>query len=510
MYFRLKNTKSTPVLQLVESFRNQEGQPRQRILISLGNISIPTELWHDLAQEIENRLHQTPSLFPPDSDLMGWADLILGELEKSGKLAHVSPTPTEEFLAVDIHKISHHDTTALGPCLAVKQAWDQLCFSQILQNMDFTPTEIRDASISIFNRLIEPCSEHSLPSWVQTVALPDLLGEPLRLLGDDRFYRISDKLIDHQDGIERALAKHEAHLFNLDRTIYLYDLSNTYFEGSCLGNDLAQRGGHSKEKRNDAPQMAFGMVLDTEGFILKHHAFKGNTHDSPTLLEMVQSLDPQEEGPMVVMDSGMASEENLRLLKEQGWDYITVGKRPGRLAYEHEFEDRSPFQIIKERDGKDPVFVKFIDTDKERLVCCYSASRAKKERQILSKAESRFLNDLGKLKERVHAGRLKQVEKIHQSLGRLKERHSRVARYYHLEYDPEHQDLKSERIEAKYEQAQQVIGGYILRTNRKEFDEQTICPKKRFGVKADLSSKSQTRSGPSLYNRFGLPSFTLD
>lgn len=474
MYFRLKKTKSTPVLQLVESFRNGEGQPRQRILISLGNVTIQSDLWHDLASEIENRLNHTPVLFQAQPEVLQWADFIMAELEKSGKISSLSKVSSQEQITVQTDKISHHDTTEVGPSLVVKQAWDQLGLAQILEELGFSKTEIRDTAISVFNRLIDPCSEHALPAWVKTVALPELFGDRFGLLGDDRFYRISDKIIDHQEPIEKALAEQETHLFNLKPMVYLYDLSNTYFEGSCLGNSLAKRGGHSKEKRNDAPQIAFGMVVDPQGFIVKHKVFPGNTSDSPTLLEMVRSLNPHEDNPLVVMDSGMASKENLLQLKEIGWDYITVGKRPSRIAYDYEFEDISDFRKIQGRQGKDPVYVKFLDTEDERLVCCYSEERATKEDQILSKAESRFIKDLEKLKERIRLGRLKKPDKINQSLGRLKERHSRVSRYYEQNYDQEEKCLTWNRLDQKYEQARQVTGGYLLRTNRKTLEEQTI------------------------------------
>jgi transposase len=474
MYFRLKQTKTTPVLQFVESFRNDEGQPRQRILLSLGNVSIPSELWHDLATEIENRLHDTPALLERNTEVLKWADIIMAELEKSGRMARVARLDRVEEICVKPGDISHHDTTQVGPSLVVKQAWDQLGMPQILEELGFNKTEIRDAAISVFNRLIEPCSEHALPQWVSTVALQELFEDRFGHLGDDRFHRISDRLLRYKKRIEAALAEKEADLFQLDRTIYLYDLSNSYFEGVCGKNELAKRGGKSKEKRNDAKQIAFGMVLDTQGFVIKHETFPGNMNDHPTLVKMVKSLDPQQESPLVVMDSGMASEENLLELRKLGWDYITVKKRPSRLAYDKMFEELSDFQVVKGREGKEPVYVKFLETQDENLVCCYSESRAAKETQILSKAETRFLVDLEKLKARIAAGRLKNPQKISESQGRLKERHRRIARYYEVSYQAESKTLKWNRIDEKYDQALQVVGGYVLRTTRKNLDKQTI------------------------------------
>jgi transposase len=48
---------------------------------------------------------------------------------------------------------------------------------------------------------------------------------------DDRLYRLLDRLYPHRATIETALVQRERSLFNLDTTVYLYDLTSTYFEG---------------------------------------------------------------------------------------------------------------------------------------------------------------------------------------------------------------------------------------------------------------------------------------
>jgi hypothetical protein len=48
-------------------------------------------------------------------------------------------------------------------------------------------------------------------------------------------------------------------LFNLDQTIYLYDLTSTYFEGLCARNPKAKRG-HSRDKRSDCKLLVVGLV----------------------------------------------------------------------------------------------------------------------------------------------------------------------------------------------------------------------------------------------------------
>ncbi len=41
MYFRTKTIKGTPLVQLVESYRNAEGSPGQRVVASPGDAEVP-------------------------------------------------------------------------------------------------------------------------------------------------------------------------------------------------------------------------------------------------------------------------------------------------------------------------------------------------------------------------------------------------------------------------------------------------------------------------------------
>jgi len=472
MYFRRKRTKSTPVLQLVRSFRNAEGQPRQQILLSLGNVSIPEEVWGALAQEIEDRLTGTRTLFPVSTEVGTWADRIMAQLERSGKVP-LADTEEAEIIEVNVNDLNHERTTELGPELVALKAWEALDFDPILSRLGFSPSQRRDAAISVINRLCDPCSEHALPEWVRTTSLEDLWGVGLDRLGDDRFYRISDRLMEVKAELEAELAKHEESLFQLKRTIFLYDLTNTYFEGQAEANPLAQRG-FSKEKRSDAPLVSCGLVLDGDGCVIRHQTLPGNIAEATTLLDAIESLKDGESRPLIVMDSGISSKENLDLLKAQGYDYVTVAKRPTRIAYHAQFEQFEGFREISDRDDKSPVLVKSVRTKDEHLVCCTSEDRAAKEAKILSRAEKKWLKDLERAKKSIDHGRLKQETKIHQRLGRLRERHPRVARYYHVAFNGAKRELSWQRLEDRYQQARQVIGGYVLKTNRMDLDDAQI------------------------------------
>ena len=92
-----------------------------------------------------------------------------------------------------------------------------------------------------------------------------------------------------REAIERELGEREKTLFNLEDTVYLYDLTSTYFEGEMVDNPQAKRG-YSRDKRPDCKQVLVGLVLDRHGFPKAHEVFEGNRQDRTTVKEMLESL----------------------------------------------------------------------------------------------------------------------------------------------------------------------------------------------------------------------------
>src|SRR5881409_2776534 len=152
-----------------------------------------------------------------------------------------------------------------GPVHAGHQMWRQLGIDPILHAAGFSERARRLTEAMTLNRLICPLSEHAMPDWVRRTALGEILNENFSKLDDDALYRNLDRLHPNREYIERELAEREKTLFNLDDTVYLYDLTSTYFEGQAKANPQAQPG-YSRDKRPDCKQVVIGLVLDREGF----------------------------------------------------------------------------------------------------------------------------------------------------------------------------------------------------------------------------------------------------
>lgn len=505
MFFREKKTPSGTALQLIEAYRDDEGRPRQRVVASLGAAPIEAAERARIAAAVEKRLRGGEELFEWDyaPATRQWIDRIVRQIDARGRwrpLAEGSPgEPGAERLdGVAVEDIEHEQATALGPSLAAWQAWRDLKLDACLADLGFNEAQRQAAAATVLNRLVEPVSENALVSWLPGSSLPELLGETLLSAKRDRFYRAGDLLFARRRPIEAHLRQRQRALHAPARTLFLYDLTNTYFEGTAADNPKARRG-KSKHKRHDCPQVVVGMVFDDQGFPLAHETFPGNRTDPPTLPAMLATLQGlvEEEAdlfaqakPTVVVDGGLATEANLALLRREGFGYFVNESRKARGDYAERFDEEEGFAPLPRRPEQSEVLVKAIDdpnaeagSEPDQLVLCKSAGRREKELAIRSNAERRLREDLEKLRRRIAAGHLKDPQKIQTKIGRLQERHCRVARFYEIsfQFDPAPQEppdgvpsLVWREKEDRCEKEERLLGCYVLRTNRHGLDAETI------------------------------------
>lgn len=488
MFFRLKKTKSGQVLKLIESYRDEASIPRHRTVVSLGDAPIERSSWKPIAKTVEDRLYGRGDLIARNlSDAeQKWVDRLVRQVESEGRWSATGQAedagPVIDGVLAD--EVSHMATAELGSVLVGWETWKKLGMPQQLDTLGFNRAQSDAAAISVLNRLIDPVSEHSLLDWYRHTSLPELMGNRLRGAGDDRFYRISDKLLDNQKAIEKHLCQQQCSMFNLQRTVLLYDLTNTHFEGVCKGNPKAKRG-MNKQKRNDCPQVVVGMLFDQFGFEMAHKVFEGSMNDGKSLVEMIGLFDAATDGekkPIVVLDGGIATRENLTLLRQHGFSYLVNDSRRQRGKYSEQFADKDGFRTIKGREGKPPVSVRLMDDPigeddlNERIVLCRSEARGDKEEAIISNAERRFIEDLGKLVARVEKGRLKDPLKIQRAIGRLQARHRRVQRYYSIELaeGPGGAVLAWKRNDVRMEKSSELFGCYVLRTDERSLSEHQL------------------------------------
>jgi len=460
---------------LVESVLTPKG-PRQRTLCSLGSLKpAPRKDWLVLAHKMQAALQGQLSLQAPPAEM----EPLVQRARKGRVRQQASEKISEQssIIAIDTDRVETEEHREAGPVHVGHQIWRQLGLGEILRRAGLSERACVLSEVMTLNRLIFPLSELAMSDWIRRTAMGDILGTHFSELNEDALYRNLDRLHPKREQIERELAEREKTLFNLDDMVYLYDLTSTYFEGQAETNPQAKRG-YSRDKRPDCKQVLVGLVLDRDGFPKAHEIFEGNRQDRSTVDEMLQILEKRtgkHPGSTVVVDRGMAYEENLEQIRAHGLHYLVAGRQSERNEWLDDFEKEADWEEVIRMPSpcnpfqkKSRVQIKHRQKGSEVYILCLSEGREEKDRAIRVKQEERLIKDLERLKERVEKGHLKKTEKIHQAIGRLQERYPRVARYYRIQYQGEPQILSWQEDLEKKAIAEKLDGSYVLRTDRQD------------------------------------------
>jgi len=456
---------------LVESVQTAKG-PRQRTICSLGSLEpAPAEDWLGLAHKLQSALQGQESLSGSSTEIQEWVEKARNKKKRTGSDGDRST------VTVEPDRVQVEQAREAGPVHVGHQLWGQLGMNRILQEAGLSTRACRLTEVMTLNRLICPSSEHAMPDWIRRTALGDILQEDFSELEDEALYRNLDRLHPNREAIERALAEKEKTLFNLDDTVYLYDLTSTYFEGQAKANPQAKRG-YSRDKRPDCKQVVVGLVLDRDGFPKAHEIFDGNTQDRRSLDQMLDALEKRtgkKLGATVIVDRGMAFEENLEQIRKRKLHYLVAGRQSERNQWLEELENDEGWEEVHRIPSPQNPFQKKTRVEIKRqqkgdivYLLCRSEGREEKDRAIREKQETKLIADLNRLQQRVAKGRLKRENKIQRAIGRLLERYPRVARYYELSYDAVQKNLSWNELADKKATAKKLDGSYVLKTDRQD------------------------------------------
>ena len=459
---------------LVESVTTPKG-PRQRTICSLGDLSPrPREEWLKVARKMHAALAGQETLF---DDEPAMAELLeRAQTRTRGPRQGKGQASTRGAVSIDPEKVALECPRTAGAVHVGLTFWQRLGFDAALGAARLSERTRVLSCAMVMNRLIAPASEHAMPGWIRGTALGDLLGVSFDSLSESALYRNLDRLHPKREAIESVLVERERELFNLDQTIFFYDLTSTYFEGQALANPKAKRG-YSRDKRPDCKQVVVGLVINRDGFPQAHEIFDGNTQDRASLPAMLDRLETRiggfRRGQMVVVDRGMAFDENLEQLRARGLHYLVASRQGERNRWLAEFEHLDGFEeVLRVPSPRNPaqrktkVEVQLKRTETETYVLCISEGRKDKDRAIRETHELRLLRDLAKLQARIEHGRLTKTLKIGEAIGRLKERYPRVARYYEIAFDPDTRTFSYAVNEARRQLAERLDGSYVLKTDR--------------------------------------------
>jgi transposase len=469
------------IFQLCESFR-LDGRIRHRVIIGLGKLEeLPAEEQKKLLgkriEEILTGQGNRLALDKIDEEVERLAHYYINEIKKKGRYDVCKYDG--DWHTVNISTLKNKDAREIGGEWLCKQAFDQLGMGSFLQGKGWTGENIALATTHIISRAIYPASELKTVSFVkENSAICEITGYDKDKLTKDKLYKISHDLYSVKDDLENYLSTRTNELFDLDDKIILYDLTNTYFEGRMKGSKLAKFG-RSKEKRKDARLIVLAVVINPEGFLKYSNIFEGNMADSKTLETIVNALSKQTSfsgrKPVVVIDAGIATEDNLKMLKSKQYDYMCVS-RSNLKEYRADTES-SPIEIKDKRDQPIELMKVRVDNDNDKYLWVKSISKALKENSMNGLLSQRFEEGIQSIDEGVRKkGGTKKLDKVFERIGRLKQKYPSVHKYYNIEVKDNGKGLAT-GISCSHKQEEEPdknAGIYFLRTTLDQNDEQTF------------------------------------
>jgi hypothetical protein len=341
----------------------------------------------------------------------------------------------KDLQVIDINSIRNKDVREIGAEWLSYQAINQLQIAPFLYRLGWNEDEIKLAQSHIISRAVYPASEFETTRWIrENSAVCEVTGYDVEKITKDQLYRISKKLYCEKEGLEQHLSVRTNELFDIQDRIMLYDLTNTYFEGRKQGSKLAKHG-RSKEKRSDAKLIVLALVVNPEGFIKYSSIMEGNMADSKTLGEMIDKLRVKTSSSamkaLVVIDAGIATEENLKMIVEKGYDYLCVS----RSSLKNYKIEAGASTVTVTDNKKQKIELNHVKSDRntDYYLKVESHSKELKERSMNELFRSRFEAGMQKIADCLtKKGGIKQEDKVHERIGRLKQKYPSIHRYFDI------------------------------------------------------------------------------
>ena len=480
-----------------ESFRDLTGRVRSRIMLNVGFIEeahSPEDI-RDIGKCL-NYLHEHQG----ERDLFGcpfadYNEFVRSKAEefwtamvKNGSIDAVKSAKEESRKKaerlVDVNTVKHTDARDVGAEWICLQAIRELEIDRFLERQGWNEIQINTALAHLITRTVYTPSElKSIRIMNENSAVCELVsGNQEWHPGYHDIYKVAPNLYGLKDKLETHLCRKTDDLFNLTNRIVLFDLTNFYFEGRKERSSKAQYG-RSKEKRNDCKLLVMALCVNAEGFIRYSSILAGNTADPDSLPDMIDTLSQKTRTPsdperkvLVCLDAGIATEDNLRKIKEKDYNYLCVSRT--RLT---DYEISEGCQSVKVLDTrKQEITLRQVkhEADGDYYLEINSPAKAVKESSMNRQWRERFEQELTKARDALgRKGGKKTYEKVIERVGRAIQKYPSIAKYYVIDYYRDESNPKNMadiqwRI-AVPENVDRQSGIYFLRTNVDSLDEKS-------------------------------------
>jgi transposase len=472
---RSKDSKTFYQYNLVQTSRI-DGKVKQNVILYLG--SDPQLADKDnrkiVLDILKSKIFLQPGIFPHDAPehlrtlaLALYEKYLIKYGEPEPDQVSIPPAPERaDMHQVDLKGLQVADVKTFGGEHLCSQVLEKLTLRECLLNLGFEDKQADKALIAIASRAIFSSSEYKIAQ------LLDMNSELAGCFGyrsaitHKQLYAVADKLYTHKENIDRFLYNRITDLFDIEDKLVIFDISNTYFETGKKNSKLAFHG-RSKEKRSDCPLVVFTGVINAQGFIRHSRIYEGNKPDTHTLSDMVADLEKYSgtaKKKTIVMDAGIATEDNLTLVREKGYDYVCVSRK--RLK---DYPEATSVSQFTDRD-KNKVELAIFNPEgySDTWMYVQRDAKRKKEESMAEKMAGRFEEELQGIKVALNKkGGTKKVEKVWERIGRAKQKHNRASGRYQVTVE----QSKGKATDIKWERRPDPVredkekGVYFIRTS---------------------------------------------
>ncbi|MDP3913648.1 MAG: IS1634 family transposase [Bacteroidota bacterium] len=495
---------------LVKSQR-VNGIPKHINIIELGSLpEIPLDKHKALADRIEQLMFEETLLFSNQDVLVEeWAHFYYKKLIKNSfnKPQPVGNTITNKYVgelfADNIYSVPQVDNIQqvkldtfesissheIGGEWLCTQAIKELGLDHYLgEQPDWNLNETSVGMLGLLGRLLYPDSEKKTAEWLnENSAAMELYCPESGTVDRNRLMQCTKKLYQDKDKIEKHLSGQIESIYKIENKLILYDLTNTHFEGMMKQCPKAKYG-HNKQKRNDCRQITLGLMADQDGFVKHSNYYAGNISEPKTFTDVLSELKPFKNGlhrPVIVMDAGIATEDNLKMSLGEQIDYLCVSRSGHKDLLAKVDKDKLVCFVNKNgQEVRTQFFYQNIEyqigeekfTCQETLLYVETPAKEAKERGMFGKKQQGFETGLEQIKQSVAKPQKNKknqsIEKIWERIGRLKEKYSGIGQAYTIDVvqlDGQATDIEWQFIENNSIEPQ--LGTYFVRTSISAEDE---------------------------------------
>ncbi len=366
MFIKNTNAKGHNYIKLVESFRDENGVTRHKVLYNFGRL-----------------------------DVLKADKSFIAALKK---LCHLVEIPILEERERILNECSEAVMFNYG-YLAYAVLWESLGIRSCLEHLQTNSRVQFDLNQAAFlmavQHLLQPRSK--LATYEHQGSYYKMPELELQYL-----YRTLDKLAENKEWIEKKLFDENHMKVGQKVDVVFYDVTTFAFQSFQV--DEVRNFGFSKDCKFNEVQVVMGLLIDSDGMPIGYELFPGNTFDGKTMVASLENLKKKFSinRVVIVADRGLNSKNNLNLIRDAGYGYIVASKiRSMRKEIKEQILDSQGYTEVAE--GFCYKVMEYENTFKdenrilhrldEHLIVSYSTKRALKDKSD----RERLINKANKL-----------------------------------------------------------------------------------------------------------------